>query len=285
MLSKRLLCASEEFSGVCRQEVCRWLSRDCAQCPASDTCDWQLVFGQQLSIDPETLRRHQKPALPFIFSISTPLDGQNDQAGLMQCGMVVVGRAITGLEMLLRGFCHLIAENNGFLGSKFLHISSRDSLENAYPLFSNDNLSNLENLVVMSADDILSNCPWECERLTIRLLSPLRLIAQGRQLSHFDFAFFVRSLMRRVSSLASYYCDYELNYDFKTISELACSAVCEEDHFGVTGGGGWKISGINGYGRFAGNFGGLLPILKLGKYVHAGKNASFGMGAYRLEIS
>ncbi len=280
-LGRLLSLATEEFSEACKRTVCRFPSMNCAQCSASDACDWLLVFGQQLSADPEALRRHQKPPLPFIFSIPVPSHFQN---GVLECGMVVVGRAITALGMLLAGLRQVLAENSDCPAAELIRLFSRDSQGNSYPLNNSGTLSTPENLVVMSAEDILSDCPWECECLTVRLLSPLRLFARGRQLDHFDFTIFARSLMRRVSSLAYYYCGYEFDCDFKAMSESACRVVCEDDHYEAAGGGSWKTTGIGGYGRFAGNFGGLLPILVLGEYVHAGKNAPFGMGAYRLEI-
>jgi len=42
------------------------------------------------------------------------------------------------------------------------------------------------------------------------------------------------------------------------------------------------MAGLMGHGRFRGDFSGLLPFLVAGLYVHAGKGAAFGMGAYEL---
>lgn len=61
--------------------------------------------------------------------------------------------------------------------------------------------------------------------------------------------------------------------------------ICCDNHFATTGGGNWKTTGISGHGSFAGDIEELLPFLMLGTYVHAGKNAAFGMGAYELKIS
>jgi hypothetical protein len=283
-LSQQLLLAGEEFAEACKQAVCCFPLRHCAHCSARNTCDWQLVFGQQLSTDPEALRRYQKPPLPFVFSVPI-LDNRDNQAGVLECGMIVVGRAITCLDMLLRGFSVLLAAKNDSLHNKLLVASSRDCQGNVFPLGSSETLSHPENLAVISAEDILGKCPWECGNLTVQLLSPLRLVAHGRLLNRFDFSLFALSLMRRISSMAYYYGRYEFDCNFKELSNLAHKVMCREDHFGTTRGGSWKTAGINGYGCFSGNIGGLLPFFMLGRYLHAGKNAAFGMGAFELDIS
>ena len=283
-LSRRLLLAGEEYADACKKSVCQSAARNCAGCSAYNRCDWQLVFGQQLSVDPEALRRHQKPPLPFVLTIPKP-DKTPDPAGVLECGMVVVGRAINCLEMLLNGFKTLLTGKKSPLGSALLHTDARDYQGNRYPLENAGGLSQAGNLVVMSMEGILDSCPRECPDLTIRLLSPLRLVVQGRQLNLFDFSLFVRSIMRRVSSLAYYYCGYEFNGDFRALSSLAHTVVCREDHFVTVGDGSWKTAGIQGYGCFNGDLGGLLPFLMLGSHVHAGKNAAFGMGAYELDFT
>ena len=283
-LSQRLLLAGEDYADACRQSACQLATRHCAGCSAHNRCDWQLVFGQQLSADPEALRRHQKPPLPFAFTIPIP-EKTADPAGMLECEMVVVGRAISCLDMLLNGFKALLTAKKSPPGSALLHTDVRDYQGTRYPLENADCPSRTGNLVVMSTEGILASCPRECSHLTIRLLSPLRLVVHGRQLKGFDFSIFVRSIMRRISSLASYYCGYEFNCDFKALSNLAQTVVCREDHFVMVGGGSWKTAGIRGYGCFNGDFGGLLPFLMLGSHVHTGKNAALGMGAYGLDFT
>ncbi|NVN91472.1 MAG: CRISPR system precrRNA processing endoribonuclease RAMP protein Cas6 [Desulfuromonadales bacterium] len=283
-LSQRLLFAGEEFAETCRTMACRFPTRQCAQCSSRASCDWQFIFGQQLSHDPDALRRHQKPPLPFIFSIPMP-DILDDREGVLECGLVIVGRAICCLDMLLSGFNVLLAAEHGSLCNSLLLTASRDYQGALYPLANPASLSPSENLVIMSAENILISCPWECTNLRIRLVSPLRLVARGRQLYRFDFSTFACSIMRRVTSLAYYYCGYEFDCDFKELSNLTRTVICRGDFFTAATGGRRKTAGISGSGCFSGDFGGLLPFLMLGSYFHTGKNASSGMGAFELDIT
>ena len=285
ILSHRLPRAAGEYADTCRQLACRDLSRDCFQCSLNSSCEWFFVFGQKLSSDPDALRRHQKPSLPFIFSFFQPSDGSQARTGLLEYRMVVVGQAIAALEMLLTGLRQLLVRMDKTLNCGLNRVFSCDHQGNSFPLNNEGRFADAENLMVMSAEDIFNKCPWDCKNVTIRLLSPLKLFSQGRQLRHFDFTVFACSLMRRISSLAYYYCGYEFDCDFKSLSDAAKRVVCVEDQFSVEKGEDWKTSGVGGYGCFSANFGGLLPILMFGTYIHVGKNAPFGMGAYSVEIS
>jgi hypothetical protein len=108
------------------------------------------------------------------------------------------------------------------------------------------------------------------------------MFEDGRLLDRFDFSRFARSLLRRVSSLAYYYGACECTTDFKELSCQVETVTCLENNFHLQAGAGRKMPGIVGHGRFQGDFNGLMPYLVHGTYVHAGKGASFGMGAYEL---
>jgi CRISPR/Cas system endoribonuclease Cas6 (RAMP superfamily) len=105
-----------------------------------------------------------------------------------------------------------------------------------------------------------------------------------RQCKRFDFSQFVRSLMRRVTSLAFYYGECEMETDFRLLSRQADAVHCLDEHFSyVTGiAGNRRLSGVSGHGGFSGELAGLLPFLVLGQYLQVGKGASFGMGRYEI---
>lgn len=283
-LRRWLTRAGEAYAETCKHQFCPFSGAQCPECSRSKTCDWQSVFGQRLSVDPEALRNHQKPPLPFVFTFPVP-DAPDDGSGMMECGLVVVGRAITCCDMLLRGFSSLLKAEHHPARATLLHTVSLDYRKNCYPLGNGAGITHPENLVVMSAEDIIAGYPADCRALTVRLLSPLRLISQGRTVSYFDFSLFARSIMRRISSLAYYYGDYTFDSDYKALSNLAHAVRCLEARFSTIGNKRESTSGISGSGCFCGELGDLLPFLTLGTYLHVGKNASFGMGAYDLDFA
>jgi hypothetical protein len=194
----------------------------------------------------------------------------------------VIGRAIPHIDLLLDGFTELLASDSRAFSAEVVRTGTRDYQGTLHPLKDRCAVNCQENLVVLSIKGLLEERNWGESHLYIRLTSPLRLIRDGRPLDRFDFSGFARSLMRRVSSLAYYYAACECSCDFKELSLQAAAVVCLDDHFLKTQGRGGKLSGITGYGRFSGDFSGLMPFLVAGLYVHAGKGASFGMGRYEL---
>jgi hypothetical protein len=275
-LCQCLPLAGNGFADMCRKNICLWPARECGSCSRQTSCLWDLVFGQKLSTDPSAIRRFQKPSLPFMFSF--PRLVFTDKPTKIECGLVVIGTAIQGLDMLLEGFRELLYN----FSAEVLSIGTRDYQDIVHPLGNGSCINYPENLVVLSSNDLLENRCWTGSHMQINLKSALRLFEEGRLLRAFNFSLFARSLLRRVSSLAYYYGNCEYNYDFKELSAQTESVVCTDNHFLVTTGQSRMMTGLIGYGSFSGDVSYLMPFLVVGLYVHAGKGASFGMGRYDL---
>ncbi len=283
LLSLRLVGQGSEFADSCKRVACRRPQMPCGRCPDQAGCAWYAVFGQGLATDPAAIKRYQKPPLPFVFSFPLPgADGNPSEN--MDCGLVVVGGAISCLEMLLEGFAQFLKGIPGSEPNEIIRVAALDYQGESRTLGSNARISRPENLAVLSAAGIVESCPWECSQLVVRLLSPLKLVVDGRSCTRFDFSRFARSLMRRISSLAYYYADCELVSDFRDLSCQAESVVCVDDgfYYGTPVGTGKKLAGVMGSGCFRGDFSGLMPFLVLGTHLHVGKGASYGMGCYSI---
>ena len=270
------------FAAACKNGVCTRVSIACDQCPVRRECHWHAVFGQILSVDPAALKRHQKPPLPFIFSFPFP-EELIVATDTIECGLVVVGRAIHCIDMLLKGFAEFLMGDAAEVTGEIIQVSTSGYQGESTCLGEGTDIYHAGNLQVLSAEVLQEYSPLECSRIDVRLLSPLRLMMNGRQCRRFDFSQFVRSLMRRVSSLAYYYAEYSFESDFRRLASIADSIECSKDRFCYEQRKD-SIFGITGSGSFNGNFEELLPFLTLGKYIHVGKGASYGMGRYQLML-
>lgn len=285
-LCYRLPLLGREYAAACRNISCRWPERQCDSCPDQGICGWHLVFGQKLASDPEALRRHQKPPLPFVFSFPMLEDIPRARNEIV-CGLVVIGQAIPHIGMLLHGFADLLSDRSSPVPADILLIACRDyqgtvlSSVGEHAFFRAVSMVP-ENLVIASTEGLLESRVWGSSDLHIRLLSPLKILEDGRPATRFDFGRFARSVMRRVSSLTYYYGESELDCDYREMSHQADEVICTDDHFCATKAQNRQLSGITGYGSFLGDFSRLMPFFVIGSYVHAGKGASFGMGAYEL---
>lgn len=128
--------------------------------------------------------------------------------------------------------------------------------------------------------------------VTLRTLSPLRLLARGEPVGELDLALLLRALFRRIGALARYHCGFEPQVDYPRLLEHARTQVRIVERRLV-----WKelprysarqkrrmvLGGLEGSLAFEGDLAPALPFLRLGELVQVGKGTSFGLGRYRLD--
>lgn len=249
---------------------CRRL--DCDGCLSLRNCPYPPNFGQGLAHDPEAVRRHQKPPLPFVFEFPvispTPNGGAAFECALTLFGSALqeAGRYIKTVELVLAG-----------VAARVLRVEAQcpgggraEVAAGATPA-----------LPLLGAHDPALSGPLAPEEVALSLLTPLKLMHNGRLLKELSFAHFARALMRRVSSLAYYYEGSELDLDYRWLSQKSDAVeVASSDCRFVSWGG--RPAGIVGRVCFRGDLEPFHLLLKVGEETHLGKNASFGYGSYRI---
>ena len=129
------------------------------------------------------------------------------------------------------------------------------------------------------------------DTLTVRLLTPTRITHKGQITDQLDFHIFWRRLIGRISASAYFHCGESLDLDFKGLIAQAETVETVENTLR------WKdwtryssrqnqkmqLGGLIGSVTYAGDLEAFLPFVALGKFLHVGKNATFGLGKYRVE--
>jgi hypothetical protein len=255
----------------------------CEACRDTADCGWFPLFGQPLSTDPDAVKRHQKPPLPFVFSLPLLSDGPLHCSDV-EVGLTLVGNAVAhagSFVVAMRDVC-----GAGF-GDGCFTISLDDVLsqgafgERVGVEFAKRGGMPL-NLKVFSVSDVTGQAVALTDGLSLSLVTPLRLFHEGRLLRGFDSSLFLRGLVRRVSSLAAAYGNGELTDDFRWLALRSREVRVTDSRIRYDISGGMINAGIVGEGVLTGDLEPFLPYLRLGEYLHAGKGASWGFG--RLEI-
>lgn len=263
---------------------------ECSICDRNYECSYRIVFGQQLSSDPAAVKRHQKPPLPFAFAFPV-FPGAPNSGLVFDIRLTLVGHAtrfvtdfIAAVKFLFAGQAErdeLVAdieriESLGYHNVATLLYDGRGST------VINDSLT-LLGTEGLSDSRLLNNDG----RLRLCLVTPLKLTQEGRTLRDFSFSVFMRTLIRRISSLTSYYCDDGVSADFRWLASL-CDSVALSDSSIVWvdwGGGrqGGKLAGLIGEVVLAEVPEEFISFLLLGELLNVGKGASFGLGRFTLE--
>jgi hypothetical protein len=127
--------------------------------------------------------------------------------------------------------------------------------------------------------------------LTLHFITPLRLQKNGRALppEKLDARTLLMALVRRASLLAEFHANGALVEDFASL--LAASANIQDSKHLV-----WQdwtrfssrqqqkmtLGGVVGDWTISGTLTPFIPFLRLGEWLHVGKEAAFGLGRYTL---
>ncbi len=262
------------FEEALRTVCCTHKDSSCHSCPSSGTCAVPALIARQLSQDPELVRRYQKPGLPFVFYAHSDTDARHVSVGLN-----LLGTAGDHLPLFLKALHHLTGQEACDRLSACDYQDVAVQLDHVCP-------ETADNLPVLAASDLLAlyshrfSC---CKRIRLDLLSPLRLTRDGRELTRLEPDYFIRSLLRRISSLAVYYgggVDQEL---FRYLAQRAASvSLIRQLPFLQSAA--KHLRGVTGSFELAGPFEELGPFLALGEQVHLGKGAAFGMGNFAVTV-
>lgn len=255
----------------------------CELCPKAEACPYRQSIDQPLSADPAALKRYQKPSLPFVFDIPV-LPPNSNRGGTMELGLIIAGSAvnyfaeyIAATRAMLRnpGFMRrlnasiLKVETVGYRGVRNIIMERGGEVKTG--LLEILSVRGLQEAVVLPSDSI-----------TLTIMTPMRIMGEGKPLRELSFSPFVRALFRRLSSLAYYYGGAEAELDYKWLAEQSRLVECvAADVRWVEWGNKW--SGLIGTGTFAGDLSEYQPFLLAGECLHVGKGASFGLGRFLID--
>lgn len=277
-----LFALKGDFAQSFRQAVCQ-ADGLCASCERSSKCPFPATFSRELASDPAAVKRHQKPSVPFVFQVPV-LPKPAARGSEVELSLILVGSARQylseywqALQQLFRPdaprasfpFSIVRLESAGCCGFRTLLAVESCPLKS-------------DLLITTSFDDLAALNTLDSERISLRIVTPLRIARDGGLLKEYSFSPFFRTLLRRISSLAYYYYGSILDMDFKRLSAQSEAIVLAGNRFRWEEWHKGRLCGIIGTGTLVGELGDFHPALLLGEYLNCGKDAPFGLGRYEL---
>lgn len=252
-------------------------ARPDGSCGGGVDCPCRATFGQALSADPAALRRYQKPPLPFAFKI--PLLAPREQPGY-ELALTIVGDATGNLDLYLRAVQRLFRTNNPW-GVTLQTVAAVAADGSRHLLGRGGDRLDLASIPLRTFAEAGSAPVSSADRLELAILTPLRLIRDGKPLRSLPFPALSGALCRRISALAYYYGGVDLADDFKWLASRSRTIDSAGPPLEWVNWGG-TLQGLVGSACYRGEVEEFLPFLRLGALLNVGKGASYGMGSYQL---
>jgi hypothetical protein len=286
------------FGGTFRGIVCHANCREPETCELRNVCPYTAVFQPFVPEDSEKISKNRDIPRPFI--IKPPLETKETYlpGERLSFDVVLVGKIKDYLPYFIVTFKELSQAGLGWQRSPLElcavgHVSS-DGVE--VPVYTRENNlvqppSTSISLADLCASLSSNNGTDNITRITLRFLTPTMLKADGVQARRPSFGPLAKRLRDRINALSYFYCGNGLDIDFKAFGEHAekiktvadSTRWVESSRYSRRREVTHDLSGFVGEVSFEGNLAPFIPFLKLGEYVHVGKNAVFGNGWYRIE--
>ena len=280
------------FGQAFRRIVCTRRAAECTDCTLASVCPYAYIFETAPPEDATHLRTYSAVPRPFVID---PLETHGDyQAGdSLEFLLTLVGRAIDYLPYFIVSFREMgeigLGRGRGrFQLTEVIGETGADSSRTIYS-WETEMISNFDNSLCLE-DMQPEIASWAGDRISVQLLSPTRIIYEGRLMNELPFHVFLQRLLGRISSLSYFHCGESLEMDFKefiaqaTLVEITKSRLSWYDwtRYSSRQDRRMKLGGLLGSVTYSGELEPFLPFIALGQYVHVGKNATFGLGKYRI---
>jgi hypothetical protein len=273
------------FGSAFRRVSCPFPRRECSDCLLKAKCVYSQVFETPRPPNSVIMRKYETIPRPFV--IEPPLDHTALYAPgqTLDFGLVLFGPSIGYLPYFIYAFEEMAA--NG-LGPGRGKLKVRGVLQNGTTLY--DGSDNTVKSPVATEALTLKRPARPVSTLSIRFLSPVRIVYQGRIAQSLDFHVLFRSLVRRIGLLSYFYSEKPFEIDYRGLIAMAEGVKTRRSQLEMFS---WRrfstrqdrlidMDGLVGEATYEGNLTELMPYFRVGERVHVGKNTTFGLGKYEI---
>lgn len=280
------------FGHAFKKVTCTVRNRPCEECLLKNGCVYFYVFETHSPEGSTILKKYKSVPHPFI--IEPPLEQKTEYlpGDELRFSLVLIGRAGDYLPYFIYTFEELgqmgIGKGRGKYDLKQVNVAAPHGEEILYSS-TDKKLKNYKSAI----SGLNIQTAETKESITMRLVTPMRLMAEGSLVADMKFHHLVRNLLRRASTLSYFHCGKRLEADFKEMisraEKIETTSVSLEwydwERYSQRQNTKMKLGGLVGSITFKGQLSEFMPLLRFGELVHAGKGTSFGLGKYELHKS
>ena len=293
------------FGIAFKEAVCVVEHRDCSRCLLRSRCAFPYVFDTPVPEDATRMRKYTAAPHPFVFL--PPLEEKTlyRPGETLAFDLTLIGKGSDFLPYFIYTFERLGERRGLGKGRGRFAVESVTWLspQGEEALIYDGNTKTLRNTFrSLTVQDLLlctSHLPLSplhfahspLHLLTLHFVTPARLVHAETLTPEPDFHALIRALLRRVSNLAYFHCQTELDLDFRGLIAAAEQVKTANgdlrwydwERYSARQDARMKLGGFIGKVTYQGDLQPFLPLLRLGEAVHVGKGTSFGLGKYEME--
>jgi hypothetical protein len=286
------------FGSTLRRIVCHANCREPESCELRSVCPYTAVFQPFVPEGSEKISKNRDIPRPFVIKPALETKETYLPRERLSFDLVLVGKIKDYLPYFIVTFKELsqagLGRNRAPVELAGVdHVGCDGGLAVVY--------TKENNLVQPPASAISwtelcgsvasTNGAAKVTRITLRFLTPTLLKADGLQVRRPNFGVIAKRMRDRINALSYFYCGEGLAIDFKDFAERAekirtvsdTTRWVESARYSRRREVTHDLSGFVGEVSFEGELEMFLPYLKLGEYLHVGKNAVFGNGWYEIK--
>jgi hypothetical protein len=276
------------FGRALRRAACATGAPSCEGCPLAARCAYGYLF--ETPVPAESVRMRRYPYAPHPMVLRPPAAVPSWRAGdAVDLELVLFGRGIDYLPFALYALGEMAREGLGPARVP-LHLERADLLgARPVPLYDGATLAPGPHGRAV-ADEVDGARGGE---MALAFVSPTRIVFGGAPARELPFHVVVRSLLRRVSSLAYFHEGVHLDLDFADlVARAARVPLCDarlrwvdQRRHSARQGRPLVMGGAVGEVRYGEVPDDLAPLVALGALTHVGKGTAFGMGQYQRRVA
>ena len=253
---------------------------DCANCGRCETCGYAMLF-RCIRQNGETRRSYPNP---FIIYPTDAVENY-EKGSRLRFDFTLFGSAVQYYDTYIKAFEEAKNYGLGVYRKSFSLESAVDEADDRFVYYDGAILNKLKKIGLR--DEMLKT-----GRVKLDFDTPLKIRTASHGDTHSaDFALIIRGIIRRSQELCHAYSG-SFEFDGERIESAIKNCVTERDEmnwhqmqrYSIRMGTKVDISGLTGSMTVAGDLEPLLPVLKLGTIIHAGKACTMGLGHYTMTM-
>ncbi len=278
------------FGNAFRRVVCALKRKDCMDCLLKSRCVYAYIFETSPPEATEVMGMNKYEKVPHPFVIEPPKEKQRiyEPGEKLSFCLLLIGRAVDYLPYFIYTFEELGKTGLGKGRGKYRLLSVTDHEKPVYSF--EDKTLRTAPVSELILPDAFSFGSWQ-QSVTLRCLTPARIVYQRELVSQLDFHILMRSLLRRLCLLYYFHCEArEPLWDHKHMIAEAEKVVIKHnslqwqdwERYSARQNVRMKLGGVVGDIIYKDVPDAFMPILRAGELFHVGKGTSFGLGKYEI---